>query len=106
MDNFYINASFMKSVIDNEVYAAFAQAPVLKVIEHFWYACYHYNIPKIVMLCALEDPHRGVIDFSPRYKQKNTGLPCMKKSPSQQSTLAFVVKLKTPQTQTTSELKL
>ncbi len=50
--NFYINASFMRSVIDNEIYAVFAQAPVKKVIEHFWYACYHYNIKKIIMLCA------------------------------------------------------
>ena len=63
----------MKSVIDNEVYAAFAQAPVLKVIEHFWYACYHYNIPKIVMLCALEDPHRGVSHSSFRFRPNATG---------------------------------
>ena len=50
----------MRSVIDNQIYAVFAQAPVKKVIEHFWYACYHYNIKKIVMLCGLEDPMRGV----------------------------------------------
>jgi len=53
MPGFYINASLMRSVIDNEPYAVFAQAPVKKVIEHFWYACYHYNIKKIVMLCSL-----------------------------------------------------
>lgn len=50
----------MSSVLDNKHYAAFAQAPVKKVVDHFWYACYHYNIKKIVMLCALEDPLRGV----------------------------------------------
>ena len=32
MDNFYINASFMRSVLDNEIYAVYAQAPVKKVI--------------------------------------------------------------------------
>ena len=42
----------MKSVLDNEVYAVFAQAPVKKVVDHFWYACYHYDIKKIIMLCA------------------------------------------------------
>jgi protein tyrosine phosphatase len=73
VDNFYLNASLMKSVLDQEVYAVFAQAPVLKVIEHFWYACYHYNIPKIVMLCALEDPHRGVPPIRDRPRQKDIG---------------------------------
>lgn len=42
----------MRSVLDNQTYAIFAQAPVKKVVEHFWYALYHYNIKKIVMLCA------------------------------------------------------
>jgi protein tyrosine phosphatase len=60
IEDFYINASLMKSVLDNEVYAIFAQAPVAKVVEHFWYACYHYNIKRIIMLCAFLDPRRGV----------------------------------------------
>ena len=51
----------MPSVLDNETYAAFSQAPVKRVVDHFWYACYHYNIKQIVMLCALEDPLRGVL---------------------------------------------
>ena len=73
MPNFYINASLMRSVIDNEPYAVYAQAPVKKVIDHFWYACYHYNIKKIVMLCSLEDPNKGVIMILLRYKHKDTG---------------------------------
>ena len=80
MPNFYINASLMRSVIDNEPYAVFAQAPVKKVIEHFWYACYHHNIKKIVMLCSLEDPQRGVNIHEFRSKPKDTGPNPHKKS--------------------------
>lgn len=94
VNNFYINASFMRSVIDNEVYAVFAQAPVKKVIEHFWYACYHYNIKKIVMLCALEDPIRGVYFHQYRFKPKDTGLSLTKKSNSTQSTSLSKIALK------------
>lgn len=53
VSHFYINASFMRSALDQQVYAIFAQAPVRKVVDHFWYACYHYDIKRIVMLCAL-----------------------------------------------------
>lgn len=73
MPNFYINASLMRSVIDREVFAVFAQAPVKKVIDHFWYACYHYDIRKIIMLCAFQDPNRGVLRLTSRLKQRNTG---------------------------------
>ena len=50
----------MRSVLDGEVYAIFAQAPIENVLGHFWAACYHHQIRKIVMLCAFEDPNRGV----------------------------------------------
>jgi protein tyrosine phosphatase len=49
---FYVNASLMRSVLGNKVYAIFAQAPVKKVVDHFWVACYQYKIKKIVMLCS------------------------------------------------------
>jgi protein tyrosine phosphatase len=84
MPGFYINASLMRSVIDNEPYAVFAQAPVKKAIEHFWYACYHYNIKKIVMLCALEDPKRGVEIHLRRSKPRDTGPNLQKRSNFQQ----------------------
>lgn len=51
----------MKSVLDNNVYAIFAQAPLESVYAHFWSACYYFKIVKIIMLCSFVDPHRGVI---------------------------------------------
>lgn len=106
VDNFYINASFMKSVIDGQIYAVFAQAPLLKVVEHFWYACYHYNIPKIVMLCALEDPLRGVHQIPSRFKPKDTGPLSTKRSPSPQLKSVSATKPKTLLTLNTFEPRL
>lgn len=60
IEGFYINASPMRSVVDNQLYAIFAQAPTPKGVEHFWYAVYHFNIKRIIMLCSFEDPRRGV----------------------------------------------
>ena len=61
IDNFYINASLMRSVEDAiQHYAIFAQAPLENAFDHFWYACYHYKVKRIIMLCAFEDPYRGV----------------------------------------------
>jgi protein tyrosine phosphatase len=71
--NFYINASYMRSVLDNNVYAIFAQAPIENVLSHFWCACYTLKIRKIIMLCAFEDPNRGVFPGILSLKLKNTG---------------------------------
>jgi len=58
---FYINASYMRSVLDGSVWSIFAQAPLKKAQEHFWQACFHHKVRKIIMLCAFEDPKRGVL---------------------------------------------
>jgi protein tyrosine phosphatase len=51
----------MRSVEDAiQHYAIFAQAPLENAFDHFWYACYHYKVKRIIMLCAFEDPYRGV----------------------------------------------
>lgn len=63
----------MRSALDNQTYAIFAQAPTPKGVEHFWYAVYHFNIKRIIMLCAFEDPRRGVDLLLLRYKPKSTG---------------------------------
>ena len=60
IQDYYLNASVMRSVVDQEPYAIFAQAPVKNSLGHFWEACYHLNIKTIVMLCAFIDPKRGV----------------------------------------------
>lgn len=73
LSNFYINASYMKSVLDSQVYAVFAQAPLEKVYDHFWYACYRLKIKKIVMLCSFEDPHRGVLGCVVSGRRRSTG---------------------------------
>lgn len=52
VEGFYINASPMRSVLDNQIYGIFAQAPTPKGLEHFWYAVYHFNVKRITMLCA------------------------------------------------------
>ena len=81
--NYYLHASVMKSVVDGEPYAIFAQAPVKNSIGHFWEACYHLNIKTIFMLCAFIDPKRGVSFIpvsdrhSPIYLQKDSQLSMM-----------------------------
>lgn len=73
VNDFYVNASEMRSVLDNKMYAIFAQAPVKKVVDHFWLACYHYSVKKIIMLCSFEDPYRGVAIQLFRNRLKNIG---------------------------------
>ena len=51
VDNFYINASLMKSIVDNQVFAIFSQAPKCQSFSDFWQACYHFNVKQIFMLC-------------------------------------------------------
>jgi hypothetical protein len=80
--DFYVNASLMRSVLDGSIYAHFAQAPVKKAVEHFWMSCYYHQIRKIVMLCAFEDPRRGVWHIPFRHKQKSTGRKSEKAYPS------------------------
>lgn len=64
----------MRSVEDEKQhYAIFAQAPLENVFDHFWYACYHYKLKRIIMLCAFEDPYRGVTHQLSRNKPKSIG---------------------------------
>ena len=71
----------MRSV-DDEIqhYAIFAQAPLENVFDNFWYACYHYKIRRIIMLCALEDPYRGVRQAISRGRLRSIGLRSIKQS--------------------------
>lgn len=71
----------MRSVLDGQVFAIFAQAPIENVISHFWAASYHHKIRKIIMLCAFEDPNRGVTLFQCSNKLKSTGQKSERASP-------------------------
>jgi protein tyrosine phosphatase len=64
----------MRSVEDAiQHYAIFAQAPLENAFDHFWYACYHYKVKRIIMLCAFEDPYRGVTLTISRNRPKSIG---------------------------------
>ena len=60
IEDYYLNASEMKSVVDGYSYAIFAQAPLKNGFGNFWEACYHLKIRTIFMLCAFIDQKRGV----------------------------------------------
>lgn len=63
----------MHSVLDGNLYAIFAQAPVENVVEHFWAACYHHKVRRIIMLCSFEDPNRGVPPSPRSNRPRSTG---------------------------------
>ena len=54
IDNFYINGSLMRSIVDNQIFAIFSQAPLPSTFQDFWLASYHFNVKKIFMLCPLK----------------------------------------------------
>lgn len=58
IQNYYINANEIKSLVDGQVFAIFSQAPVEKY-DNFWEAVYYKNVPVVVMLCSFYDPKRG-----------------------------------------------
>lgn len=43
----------MRSVLDHQMFAIFAQAPLEQTFEHFWFSIYNFDIKKIFMLCGL-----------------------------------------------------
>jgi protein tyrosine phosphatase len=59
-ENYYLNACTMKSIVDGNDFAIFAQAPTPTAIESFWEAIYEKNVKTIIMLCSFYDPRRGV----------------------------------------------
>ena len=58
LENYYINANEVRSLVDGEVFAIFSQAPI-KAYDNFWEADYYKNVTVIVMLCSFFDPKRG-----------------------------------------------
>lgn len=44
----------MKSIVDNEIFAIFSQAPLPQSFQDFWSAVYHFNIKQIFMICPLK----------------------------------------------------
>lgn len=53
----------MKSLVDNNYFVIFCQAPVPD-FHNFWQAVYHKDVNMIIMLCMFLDPRRGVLFFS------------------------------------------
>lgn len=60
-NNYYCNASHMKSIVDNKDFAIFAQAPTPEGTPEFWEMIYEKDVKAIFMLCNFHDPRRGVI---------------------------------------------
>lgn len=58
IDDFYVNANEVRSLVDGKVFATFAQAPVPK-FDNFWEAIYYKDISLVIMLCSFFDPKRG-----------------------------------------------